>query len=593
MLMRLTPTTSEAYDEFDRLGLISFDAAKALNYLAENGVKPASTATKDVVDAFMTFAAESVNAKVGSEQANKAFREMTFNAGALSSSFYDSNGNLKSMSDIAGILQESLKGLTAEQRQVALNTMFGSDAIRAANILYKDGADGINKMNAAMKEITADQVAAERLNNLNGTLEQLKGSVETLAISLGTALLPFVKSFAEGIQGLVDKFNNLSPAMQSFIAIGSAVAAAIALVTGPILLLIGYIPQIVAGFTALGPIVSAVGAAFTALTGPIGLAIAAIVAIGAALVALYKNNEDFRKFVLETWDKIKTGIKAAVDFISKIVNTVISEVVKFVKSQLGDLRKFWDENGAAIVALVKLAFGQIVDNIKLALGIIKGVFEAVWPVISGVVKIAWEAIKLVVSNVLDAILGLITVFLKVIQGDWKGAWEAVKDIVKNTMENAIAFLRNIDLVQIGKDIVNGLIKGIGSMAGALADRVKSLASGVTDNIKNVLGINSPSKVTTQLGEWTGEGLALGMQRSLGDIKRQTAAMAAAAVPMMDSVPFASPRARGASGGASNTYNFERMLEGAIFNVRGDNDVKQIAREIFTLQQTAARGAGAI
>ncbi|MGR5961347.1 hypothetical protein ACT7DN_00315 [Bacillus paranthracis] len=46
--------------------------------------------------------------------------------------FFDSNGNLKEMSDIAEILQMAMQGLTAEQRQSYMYTLFGSDAIRAS-----------------------------------------------------------------------------------------------------------------------------------------------------------------------------------------------------------------------------------------------------------------------------------------------------------------------------------------------------------------------------------------------------------------------------------------------------------------------------
>lgn len=143
MLMRLTPVTADAIGEFERLGLMTFDTTKALQFLESQGVKPASTATKDVADAFMTYSAKAVNAKVGTDKANKSFREMAFNAGAMSSVFYDSAGNMQNLEVISGELQNALKGLTSAQRQVALNKMFGTDAVRAANILFKEGAQGV------------------------------------------------------------------------------------------------------------------------------------------------------------------------------------------------------------------------------------------------------------------------------------------------------------------------------------------------------------------------------------------------------------------------------------------------------------------
>ncbi len=119
------------------------------------------------------------------------------------------------MADIAGILQNALKGLNAEQRQNALYTMFGSDAIRAANILYKEGADGIKNMYNEMSKVTAAQVAEEKMNNLKGRIEELKGAFETAQITIGNALTPAIDTLVEALQGLVDWFNNLSPATQN------------------------------------------------------------------------------------------------------------------------------------------------------------------------------------------------------------------------------------------------------------------------------------------------------------------------------------------------------------------------------------------
>jgi hypothetical protein len=49
---------------------------------------------------------------------------------------------LADAAEIAGLLQSSMKDLTDAQRLQSMETLFGSDAIRAANILYKEGADG-------------------------------------------------------------------------------------------------------------------------------------------------------------------------------------------------------------------------------------------------------------------------------------------------------------------------------------------------------------------------------------------------------------------------------------------------------------------
>jgi TP901 family phage tail tape measure protein len=113
-------------------------------------------------------------------------------------SFFDANGKMKDFGGIAGELRGKLSGLTDQQRLAALETIFGADAVRAAAILYDEGADGIAKWNAQVGQAgTAAATGAKRNANLRGSLEQLKSSIETAQIALGTALLPLLRQLVD------------------------------------------------------------------------------------------------------------------------------------------------------------------------------------------------------------------------------------------------------------------------------------------------------------------------------------------------------------------------------------------------------------
>lgn len=552
MLMRLTPTTTEAYEAFDELGLITFQTSDALEYLTKNGIKPASTQTKDVVDALMTYAAKSVGAKVGTDKANKAFRDMAFQVGALSSAFYDANGDLKSMAEVSEILKNAMSGLTSEQRQVYMNTMFGSDAIRAANILYKEGADGVNEMWEAMSKITADQVAAQKLDTFKGAIEQLNGAVETAKISIGDALLPVLRFLTEAIQKVVDGFNGLPESAKQFIAIGGSIAATLALITGPLLILIGFIPQIVAGFTMVGTVFSTLGPVFAALTGPIGIVIGAIGGLIAIFVTLYKKNEDFRNGVNEIWNNIKETFNNVLSSIKTIVSNIMSEVVEFFQSQLGEIKEFWDKNGKDIMTIVKVFLEGIKANIKITMGVIKGIFQAVWPVIQAIVKVAWETIKLTIGTVIDVLKRMISAWLKLLKGDWKGAWEEVKGIFTDTWDNIVQFFKNIDLREIGKNIMQGLTNGITSMKDSVVNAAKDVANSIGDSVKDFFGIHSPSRLMMAYGEFISEGLAIGMKNKLKTVIDGAKAIASGASNMIKKALDGKSTSKSAAKTASKT-----------------------------------------
>ena len=115
---------------------------------------------------------------------------------------------MKSMADIAALLQDRLKGLTKEQQLTYLNTMFGSDAIRGGMILMREGAKGVKDMYGAMSQVTAEKTAIEMMNNLKGSLNELSSAWENLTIKLldgkaGSGL----RDFVDELTGLTRGFN--------------------------------------------------------------------------------------------------------------------------------------------------------------------------------------------------------------------------------------------------------------------------------------------------------------------------------------------------------------------------------------------------
>jgi TP901 family phage tail tape measure protein len=118
--------------------------------------------------------------------------------------FFDATGEVKSLAEVSGVLQEALRGQTRQQQLATLNVLFGADAIRAAAVLYDEGAAGISNLSAELDKITAEDVAAARLDNLNGSLEELSGSVETLVIKIGTAGIPMIRSLVDTANLAVD-----------------------------------------------------------------------------------------------------------------------------------------------------------------------------------------------------------------------------------------------------------------------------------------------------------------------------------------------------------------------------------------------------
>lgn len=125
-------------------------------------------------------------------------------------SAYDSEGHFVTMESLAGQLKTGLGGLSEEQRNAALATIFGSDAIRGATVLYSQGAAGIDKWVKKVNDSGyAAETAAIKLDNLSGDFEKLRGALSTALIGAAEGEQGPLRTLTQNLTHLVDEFNNL------------------------------------------------------------------------------------------------------------------------------------------------------------------------------------------------------------------------------------------------------------------------------------------------------------------------------------------------------------------------------------------------
>ena len=117
---------------------------------------------------------------------------------------FDAQGQFIGIEKLAGQLQTQLKGLTEEQRNNTLATIFGTDAIRSASILYEGGADAINKWTKEVSESgEAARIAAEKTDNLPGAVDRFNSSLANLLLK-GSAVGDFFQSVVDGATDVIN-----------------------------------------------------------------------------------------------------------------------------------------------------------------------------------------------------------------------------------------------------------------------------------------------------------------------------------------------------------------------------------------------------
>ncbi|MEN6349340.1 MAG: phage tail tape measure protein [Syntrophomonas sp.] len=235
---------------------------------------------------------------------------------SLNMSVLDSSGNMKPLGDIIGQLNEKMSGMTDAQKAATLAQIFGTEAVSGMMVLVNQGKESFDKYTRSLNECNgASEKAAKVMNdNLSGSVEQMEGAFESAGISLGTALAPAIRQVTELTTKAVEKFNALPDSTKETIAAAGALAAGLALIAGPALILVGILPSISAGASVLG--ITMGGVASTALG-----VVAPLVVVGWALNTfanhLGKAGEKADVFGKDVSDSTKKSVGAFLDLSEK------------------------------------------------------------------------------------------------------------------------------------------------------------------------------------------------------------------------------------------------------------------------------------
>lgn len=383
----------------------------------------------------------------------------------LGLSFYDAEGNMKSLKDQVGMLQQAFKGLTPEQQQNALVTLYGQESLSGMMALIEKGPDSLGKLTNSLKDSNgaADEMARTMQDNMNSSIEQMLGAFESAAIVIQGIIAPAIRGVADTIGGLVQKFVDAPEPIQKMVLVIAGLVAAI----GPLLFIGGSMLvwfaklKVAVGF--LSTSFPALGGVFTALTGPVGIIIGIIALLVGAFILAWNTSEGFRNAVTAIWESIKNTISFAVQTVSNTIQRIFGGVVAWWKANN-------EEIAAAVDAIWNGKIGQFIRN---AMGVIQGVIVGVWTAIKGITEGIWTAISGVIEGALRVIQGLIKFVLGVLSGDWSMAWEGM-------VEAASGILYGLGGLVVGAlEAVIGVVKGFFSIfKNAGWNLVKMIADGI-------------------------------------------------------------------------------------------------------------------
>ena len=494
----LSHAMSVAAPIFSAAGYTVNDAALYMGVMANNGIDADKAA-----NSLKTGLARLISpAKEGAEKMAE-----------LGISVTNADGTMKSSIQIQKELHDAFGKLSESEQIAAASAIFGKNQMAPWLALINTAPEDVGELDAALANCagTTDEMAEAMMSGFGGSLEKLKSSIDVLVTSIGEALAPTIQKVAEFIQGLVDKFNALTPAQQqTIVQIGLVVAA-----IGPLLVIVGKVissvgsimtlaPKIVSGVQNLMGIGSKLMGGLQSLwsvimANPIILIVAAIAAAVAAFIHFWNTSEEFRAFWIGLWEAIKTAaqtvIEAIVNFFTVTLPEVFNAFVAFFQGLWESVTAFFSgiwEGMKEVVStawetiknVVQVAVMAIGEFFSTALTIITLPFQFIWENCKEIITAAWEAIKLAISTALTAIGTAISTAWEAVKTVTSTAFEAVKTVL-TTVWTAIqtAFTTVLTAIQTA---ISTAWEAIKSATTTAFNAVKTTATTVWNGIKTAV-----------------------------------------------------------------------------------------------------------
>ena len=321
----------------------------------------------------------------------------------------------------------------------------------------------------------------------------------------------------------------------SVVGVGSQVISALTpAITGGMTMLSGFISGIPSMVQNLWPAIQqALGGDSTALTTIIsGLVTQAGTAIQTGISTLTTQ--------LPIW--IQQGLPVLLTSITTLLQSLFTQLPTILTGHLGlaitSITTFASTLGAQLPTIIPQllpaivsAIGQLITNIitniptwlpmivQAAVSLFQGFVTGIVNSIPSIIDTVGQLIQTIITNIPTFLGALIDAAVQL----FNGIVEAIPQVVPAVLDGIASLLQDVwdaitsfDLIGAGTDLIQGLIDGILSMGGAIIDAIGGVVGGAIDWAKGLLGIGSPSKLFRQFGDWTMQGLALGIEDGAGD-----------------------------------------------------------------------------
>lgn len=454
----------------------------ALGILANNGIKGAEGGThlRNVILSLQSptdTAAECLN--------------------GLGVATYDSEGNMRSLNDILGDLNNSMNGMTSAEKDNIIGSIFNTTDLAAVNSLLANTGDTWDNLQQTIANSTgaASKMADTQLDNLKGKVTLLQSAAEGAAIAIGSDLEPAAKTAVQAATDIVNAFNTggLSAALNKVKELVHQLAVTMTTELPNIL------PDLLDGFNSLiMTLVQSVGtllppllttvlpilvSSFLELVTQLAqyLAASAPMLIGSVMTALLQVIAAIEQAAPAILAAVNTLLQAVVTFFSGNAAALIAMAVNIVSKLASGLISALPTLIAAALQLVDGLVQGLVQNLP---ALIDAAVQLVQSLCGGLIKSLPELLGAAVKIVLELVNGLLE--------NLPALLDAALEMIDSLVQGLLDCLPQ--LVQAGIDLVMGLVQGLIQNLPAILQATLQLLTGM----QNILLNSIPQLITAAI-----------------------------------------------------------------------------------------------
>ncbi|MFA7745102.1 hypothetical protein [Salinicoccus roseus] len=244
-----------------------------------------------------------------------------------------------------------------------------------------------------------------------------------------------------------------------------------------------------------------------------------VAAIASGLANAYTR---FTTFVSNTMSVIVSFIASLVSNIVSGMSRFVSSITSGVSNAYSRISSFVSNAISAIGRFVSNLVSRITSGMSSFISAIASGTSSALSALSSFVSSAISAIVNFVSQIVSNIVSGMARFVSAIVSGGASAVSAVVSMGSQIVSSVRGFIGS--MISAGADLIGGLVNGIRSAAGRAVSAAKSVVSDAIGAAKSLLGINSPSRVFRDIGQYTSQGLAIGINRDADRAVREVTRM---------------------------------------------------------------------